>query len=45
MLRSMGTPSLMLLGMKVLLQAHCTDNLMLSGYVRLIMQKKTICTG
>ena len=45
MLCSMCTLNLMLLGMKVLLQTHCTDNLMLSGYVRFIMQKKTICTG
>lgn len=24
---------------------HCTNNFIFSGYVRFIMQKKTICTG
>lgn len=45
MLCSMWTPSLMLLGTKILLQTHCTNNLMLAGHVRFIMQKKSNCTG
>lgn len=45
MLRSMCKLNLMLLGMKIFLQTHCTSNLMLSRYARLIRQKKTICAG
>lgn len=45
MLCSMWTPSLMLLGIKILLQTHCTNNLMLAEHVRFIMQKKSNCTG
>lgn len=45
MLCSMWTPSLMLLGIKILLQTHCINDLMLAGHVRLVMQKKTNCTG
>lgn len=45
MLCSMWPPSLMLLGIKILLQTHCTDTLMLAGHVRRVMQKKTNCRG